>query len=270
MESSTKRHTQYWTAEETRILLNIWADSSVQQQLEGALRNEKVFRQIVMELAALNIHRNAKQVREKIKKLKQQYRYIKEHNSQSDAYRKGGKWFEIMDSVLGARVGPRPGCSGDGLLNSASAREALQPEETGVDSEFSEDESSSSTPRDRCASPTENPSNLMERPPTLSSTTLPPLSPRTRPGKRKRTVTSSTPHELVQCIQESDENYLKCFREMLEAREREIAQEREMREREMAQDRELRLREMELREQEAARFVAVFSQMAQALMQKDQ
>ncbi|KAJ8395788.1 hypothetical protein AAFF_G00028350 [Aldrovandia affinis] len=269
MESNIKRTSQYWTVEETQILLNIWADSSVQQQLEGALRNEKVFRQIVTELAALNIYRSAKQVREKIKKLKQQYRSIKEHNEQGASCRKGGKWFEIMDSVLGARLGTRPGCSGEGLLNIATTREAIQQEETGVDSEFSEDESSTSTPRERSESP-ENPTNPLEKPSTFSSTLLQPQSPCIRPGKRKRAVTSGTPHELVQCIQESDENYLRCFREMLQAREREISQEREMRDRELAQDRELRIREMEQREQEAARFVAVFSQMAQALMQKDQ
>ncbi|KAG7461765.1 hypothetical protein MATL_G00194600 [Megalops atlanticus] len=130
---------QPWTPEEIQAMLSIWADSTVQKELESSVRNEKVFLRISSELAAVGFLRSAKQCREKVKKLKQEYRKLKEHNSRGGPDRKGGKWFNIMDSVLG---NARPATSGGGVLNSAmSILEAMSsPSPTSEDSALTCDE----------------------------------------------------------------------------------------------------------------------------------
>ena len=41
---------QTWSDEEVLALLDIWSDETVQAELEGAYRNDHVFRRIVSEL----------------------------------------------------------------------------------------------------------------------------------------------------------------------------------------------------------------------------
>ncbi|XDV52268.1 hypothetical protein PO909_021012, partial [Leuciscus waleckii] len=95
--------------EDTKALLSIWAEERVQRQFDGVCRNEDVIKYIVAELAKLSIQRTTLQVREKIKKLRAQYKAIKTHNGQSGAQRRNFPWFELMDGVLGHR----PSVSGE-------------------------------------------------------------------------------------------------------------------------------------------------------------
>ncbi|XP_036407553.1 uncharacterized protein LOC118793466 [Megalops cyprinoides] len=99
------REKTHWSAYEVQVLLTLWADSSIQQELESTVRNERVYSRITTELAAVGIHRSIKQCREKIKKLKQQYKKLKDHNKKSDA-----EWYVTMDSVLGHRQGSNFAC----------------------------------------------------------------------------------------------------------------------------------------------------------------
>ncbi|XP_051253651.1 uncharacterized protein LOC127362228 [Dicentrarchus labrax] len=90
---------QYWSMSETKALLNIWADETVQQKMEGVCRNEEVIQFMVEELAKLGIQRTTTQVREKLKKMRHSYKTVK-----SDG-RKTFPFFDLMDSVLGRRRG---------------------------------------------------------------------------------------------------------------------------------------------------------------------
>ncbi|KAI1883607.1 hypothetical protein AGOR_G00233310 [Albula goreensis] len=100
----TKEKT-HWSSYEAQVLLTLWADSSIQQELESTVRNERVYSRITSELAAVGIHRSIKQCREKIKKLKQQYKKFKDQNRKIDA-----EWYVTMDSVLGHRPGANFEC----------------------------------------------------------------------------------------------------------------------------------------------------------------
>jgi len=97
--SGTSR--QHWPLGETQALLNVWAEHSVQRQMEGLSRNEEVIQYMVAELAKLGIRRTSTQVREKLKKLRQQYKAVK-----SREQTKSFPFFELMDSVLGDKVAP--------------------------------------------------------------------------------------------------------------------------------------------------------------------
>ncbi|XP_041734426.1 uncharacterized protein LOC121568012 [Coregonus clupeaformis] len=93
-----------WSPEEVHALLTLWADGSVQEQLLSAVRNKRVFTKLSSELAALGSTKTSKQCREKIKKLKQEYKKIKNHTSKNSSNISGRRWFAIMDAVLSQRT----------------------------------------------------------------------------------------------------------------------------------------------------------------------
>uniref|UniRef100_A0A8C8RRL3 1-aminocyclopropane-1-carboxylate synthase-like protein 1 n=1 Tax=Pelusios castaneus TaxID=367368 RepID=A0A8C8RRL3_9SAUR len=91
-----------WSDPEVVELLQLWADESVQMELESCLRNQHVFNRIAEVLREKGIHRTGDQCREKIKKMKLEYRRIKDNNK---APRGGRTWkfYEVMDRVLTSR-----------------------------------------------------------------------------------------------------------------------------------------------------------------------
>ncbi|XP_036407374.1 uncharacterized protein LOC118793342 isoform X2 [Megalops cyprinoides] len=200
---------QPWTPEEIQAMLSIWADSTVQKELESSVRNEKVFLRISSELAAVGFLRSAKQCREKVKKLKQEYRKLKEHNSRGGPDRKGGKWFNIMDSVLG---NARPATSGGGVLNSAmSILEAMSsPSPTSEDSALTCDE-----PIVEVQILSEEQQPVMQAAPEVRPRSPPPIITRPHQVKRKRASCSSD--EWKKIILESDEQYVGVLHKMLES-----------------------------------------------------
>uniref|UniRef100_A0A8C8JUK2 C2H2-type domain-containing protein n=1 Tax=Oncorhynchus tshawytscha TaxID=74940 RepID=A0A8C8JUK2_ONCTS len=89
----------HWSPKEIQALLTLWADGSVQKQLLS-YKNEHVYAKFSSELAALGFNRKSKQCRDKLKKLKQEYRRVKDDNNKSGSNHRGERWFAIIDSVL--------------------------------------------------------------------------------------------------------------------------------------------------------------------------
>ena len=79
-------------------LISLYVTEEIQDNFALLKRNIKIFANISLQLATLGIHHTAKQCREKIKKLKQDYKKIKDHNNQSGSDRKTSKWY---DAILG-------------------------------------------------------------------------------------------------------------------------------------------------------------------------
>ena len=67
-----------WTKEETHKLVELWGDSEIQLQLEGCKRNQGVFQTIASLLNETGYERTYQQCREKIKKLRGEYRKVSE------------------------------------------------------------------------------------------------------------------------------------------------------------------------------------------------
>ncbi|KAM9147826.1 1-aminocyclopropane-1-carboxylate synthase-like protein 1 isoform 1-T1 [Pangshura tecta] len=110
-----------WSDPEVVELLQLWADESVQMELESCLRNQHVFNRIAEVLREKGIHRTGDQCREKIKKMKLEYRRIKDNNKTP----RGGrtwKFYEVMDRVLTSR----PSLSYSSLSGSMVSQQALQ------------------------------------------------------------------------------------------------------------------------------------------------
>lgn len=100
MDSRGRRHERgsNWTDQEIVELLQLWSDESVQVELESSLRNQRVFDRIANILREKGIYRTGEQCREKIKKMKLEYRRIKDNYKM-----RSWKFYDVMDRVLANR-----------------------------------------------------------------------------------------------------------------------------------------------------------------------
>lgn len=96
--------TEPWHNKETKTLIDIWSEDEVQRELEGTVRNQKVFQKISQRMWELGYNRSPDRCRVKIKKLKQDYRRLKEYNKRNGTNRKTNQWYTALDAVLGRRA----------------------------------------------------------------------------------------------------------------------------------------------------------------------
>ncbi|XP_029902118.1 uncharacterized protein LOC115355452 isoform X4 [Myripristis murdjan] len=104
MELQRKSYDRIWTNNEVQALLSIYAEDEIQTELGTSTCKKMVYDKISCKLSELNIVHTPKQCREKLKKLKQDYRRIKDHNNRSGDDQRTGKWFEHLDAVLGHKT----------------------------------------------------------------------------------------------------------------------------------------------------------------------
>ncbi|KAM6961343.1 1-aminocyclopropane-1-carboxylate synthase-like protein 1 [Aplochiton taeniatus] len=100
MDFRSRRHERgsNWTDPEIVELLQLWSDETVQVELESSLRNQRVFDRIANILQDKGIYRTGDQCREKIKKMKLEYRRIKDNHKM-----RSWKFYDVMDRVLANR-----------------------------------------------------------------------------------------------------------------------------------------------------------------------
>lgn len=92
-----------WTHTEVQSLLAIYAENEIQTEFGMLRHNEKVYQKISERLAQLGIHHTSKHCRDKIKKMKQDYRRIKEQESTTgESSKRLGRprWFDTLDAIL--------------------------------------------------------------------------------------------------------------------------------------------------------------------------
>ncbi|XP_060788974.1 uncharacterized protein LOC132893838 [Neoarius graeffei] len=92
-----------WSIVETQTFLCVVAEERIQKSLNGATHNEKVFQEIFRLMSEHGYPRTVVQCQDKLKKLKSEYRQVKDHNGQSGASRKRWKWYDQMDAIYGHR-----------------------------------------------------------------------------------------------------------------------------------------------------------------------
>uniref|UniRef100_UPI00358E9095 uncharacterized protein isoform X2 n=1 Tax=Myxine glutinosa TaxID=7769 RepID=UPI00358E9095 len=93
--------TLYWETHQVRALVSLWTNETVQLQLRNFRRNELVYCSLSDELAKIGIRKTAQQCREKLKRMKQEYRRIKNHNMQNDVEFKTSEYYDVFDAMLG-------------------------------------------------------------------------------------------------------------------------------------------------------------------------
>ncbi len=110
----------------------MWSNSTIQKELDGAVRNKVIYEKISQKLAKQGHVRDWKQCRSKIKNLKTQYRDIKDHNSRTGNGRKVCKFFSELDDILSHRPASVPLVlfdSGADRRTQGESQEESQPEE---------------------------------------------------------------------------------------------------------------------------------------------
>ena len=68
-----------WTNDETKTLLSIWGDETVQRRLDSAHRNRDIYQAIARDMEEQGYERTWQQCRTKIKNLVQKYRKVSYH-----------------------------------------------------------------------------------------------------------------------------------------------------------------------------------------------
>ena len=97
-----------WEDSEVLCLLEVWGDQEIQNQFEGSTRNKKIFEVISARLAEHDVVRTADQCREKVKKLRGEYKQIRDHNNVSRRNRKTIRFLPQLDAILGHRPSTQP------------------------------------------------------------------------------------------------------------------------------------------------------------------
>ena len=96
-----------WSDEETRRLIQLWGEEDVQAQLEGCKRNKAVYERLARSMLP-EFARTGSQCREKIKKLRNEYKKIKDTNGKTGRGRRSMKFYEQLNEILGTRPATRP------------------------------------------------------------------------------------------------------------------------------------------------------------------
>ena len=92
-----------WTDREVFRLIDCWSEEGIQEQLEGSRRNKHVYDKLSRSLAEHDIEKTGEQCRTKVKKLRQEYKKIKDNHNLTGRGRIQWKYFENLDKILGTR-----------------------------------------------------------------------------------------------------------------------------------------------------------------------
>ena len=98
-----------WSREETLRLIEIWGNDAIQDQLEGCKRYQEIFGKIAAEMVQAGHEWTAQQCRDKVKKLKVEYRKIKDKRKKTGQGRYS-EWdyFDALDAILGHKPVTEP------------------------------------------------------------------------------------------------------------------------------------------------------------------
>ena len=99
-----------WQEEETIKLLDLWSEENVQALLEGCARNKTVYDKLAEDMAGHGYNRTGGQCRERIKKLKKDFKKTKDNLKQTGNgnCRKQCKFFDKLNEILGERPSIQP------------------------------------------------------------------------------------------------------------------------------------------------------------------
>ena len=115
-------------------MIEIWGDDNIQSQLERCQQNREVYVRISRKMNESEFERTFEQCREKIKKLKKEYRRIKdklEETGQGRGEEVEWPYFEPMDKILGHKPTTVPEAVVDSLAdhNQSVENNGERPEE---------------------------------------------------------------------------------------------------------------------------------------------
>ena len=116
-----------WSDEEVFELIDLWGEN-IQVQLETCKRNKWVYEKIATRMKEAGYDRSADQCREKAKKLKGEYRKIKDKEGKTGTGRINRKFFDVLDALLGNRPSTKPAITVDTFKDSEDESAETAPE----------------------------------------------------------------------------------------------------------------------------------------------
>ena len=89
--------------EETFKLISVWGEDAIQAMLEGCRRNKECFEKISKQMNAAGYVKTAEQCSNEVKKLKDEYRKIKDKHGKTGEGRSNWKFLKALENVLGEK-----------------------------------------------------------------------------------------------------------------------------------------------------------------------
>ena len=220
-----------WSKEETLRLIEIWGDDRIRAQLEGVHRNQDVFTKIAREMSESGFERTFQQCRDKLKKLRSEYRKIKDKQGKTgESKRKDWNYVEPMDAILGTKPATHPPVVVDTLQDSSDIQEDMTENENeihenpGTSASASEE---SNMPKSRTTTPSPSPGVVIK-------------------SRKRKHKAESTVAEMLQMVAEcqsaTDQKLLELEEKRLKLEEQQIEREVQLRQ----EEREFQLRMMQM------------------------
>ncbi|XP_071490667.1 uncharacterized protein [Diadema antillarum] len=229
-----------WDDNEVIFFLNLWSDVEVQKQLDGTVRNKKVFRDIAARMEEAGYRRSSDQLRDKLKKLKKEYKDAKKNNEKSGAGRQTCPFFDLLDDVLGHR----PSIDPEVLVDTADIQGEESDDEndkSGAASDTGTTESEKETPPSQAG---ESSAESVPGPSSSDGLTATPNSTVRR--KKRREPDSSREDQVEKLVKQLVDHQDRSRREYMEWQERreEAEERREERRRREDHEHEIRMFQM--------------------------
>ena len=120
-----------WSDAETLKLIEVWGEDTIQAMLEGSKRNKDIYKKIAREMEAAGYAKTGEQCNGKIKKLRLEYKKMKDKRGKTGTGRKDWKFFDAMDSVLGHKPATQPPVMIESGATSSCIADEYIPEEEG-------------------------------------------------------------------------------------------------------------------------------------------
>ncbi|XP_011406402.1 PREDICTED: zinc finger protein with KRAB and SCAN domains 2-like [Amphimedon queenslandica] len=97
-----------WCDEESHKLLELWGEEGIQAQLEGCTRNKHIYEKVSKSMEESGYSKTAIQCREKIKKLKKDYKKVKDKNIPTGTGTTVWKFYDAVNDILGNKPATHP------------------------------------------------------------------------------------------------------------------------------------------------------------------
>ncbi len=229
-----------WSDSETFKLIEIWGEDTNQAQLERCRRNKEIYEKIARDLSDAGYQRTADQCREKVKKLKSEYRKVKDGHYKTGTGRNNWRFLDALDAVIGDKPSTKPPVVIDSLDDNdvAAAAVSVQVVDHTEEEHAGKESSDGSTSLDVLETEPQSGSKLSNTP--VKSRSATPI-PEEKKGNRKRPLSEDKIEKmmgplvdrLLKAQESSDRMYL-------DLEEKRMKMEERMNEREERQKREQR------------------------------
>ena len=116
-----------WSKAETLLLISIWGQERIQKKLQECKKNQSVYQEVADEMKDGGYDRTYQQCRDKIKKLKVEYKKERDRVGHTGEGKSMWDFFNEMDNILGHKPATKPPIVIDSM--NTESEDVLPPQE---------------------------------------------------------------------------------------------------------------------------------------------